>query len=890
MRPPCSTPRLWLGAYIVALGVIAPASSAALVDAVWIGPAVGSWSTASNWSSNTVPSNSGGTTYAVTVDGLPGQSTLALLSTSATIQTLGIASGDTLQLASFATLGVAGGGIQNAGTLALAGSAGLATLRLDADTTLSGAGALTGGEDGSNRILGANASVRLTNAAGHTISGSMLLGANALRLTNAGTVEASAGLGITMDLSDTGTNLNSGVMRTSVPTVLRIQNTALDNSGGLIEAAGGGQVQLLSSTIVGGTLRDADGDGPSAVVFGSNATLDSVALDVPLTVSEANTVRVRGSIAAPQGVHLMGSTAQSNLVVDSPVCTLGGGCTITTESSLQNRIYGSQPGFRLVLPDDAVFRGNGQFGVQSLLLTNRGVIEADGFHDLIIALGGGPGSANEGTIRCGSDRTLRMFNTELDNALGMIESDGSGVLAIVDSLIEGGTIRCADESLMTIQDTTLVGSTLQSAAAQPMLLDRTALIGAVLSGNGTPGSGVFEFDGATADLGTDNRSLMRDMIVPAGVTLQGTGLMLQGVIDVQGELRLSGSGGVVDTGFAEQPLTLTGEGVTTLGFLGALLPDGLVTIAKGHRVETAFGGWISADLPAARNTVINQGSITGSLRCDLKDSGLFVNEGSLVVPYQQGLAASGMPESIEHPMRCVQRAGVMQLEGTYRNVEYYIEDLYQRPRVPLEVEGGLLTGGGTINQALLATGGVVQPGGGSRATMSVIFEYSRYHYTHPDPPKDDTFDAPVPLVLIGSEATLRIALPGAGGALGTALSAEGVTHLAGTLELTVPGQGAPAVGTSHVVLTSLDGVVGTFAQVISPVPVDVVYGATTVTVVVAERQGNPADLNGDGVVGGADLGALLAAWGPCQGDCPADLDGNGVVGGSDLGELLASWG
>jgi hypothetical protein len=48
------------------------------------------------------------------------------------------------------------------------------------------------------------------------------------------------------------------------------------------------------------------------------------------------------------------------------------------------------------------------------------------------------------------------------------------------------------------------------------------------------------------------------------------------------------------------------------------------------------------------------------------------------------------------------------------------------------------------------------------------------------------------------------------------------------------------------------------------------------------------DLNGDGLVDGADLGLLLAAWGPCAG-CPADLDGNGEVDGGDLGILLGAW-
>jgi hypothetical protein len=55
-----------------------------------------------------------------------------------------------------------------------------------------------------------------------------------------------------------------------------------------------------------------------------------------------------------------------------------------------------------------------------------------------------------------------------------------------------------------------------------------------------------------------------------------------------------------------------------------------------------------------------------------------------------------------------------------------------------------------------------------------------------------------------------------------------------------------------------------------------------------DEQASPADLNGDGVVNGADLGILLAAWGSTGG--AADLDGDGVVGGADLGVLLALWG
>lgn len=50
------------------------------------------------------------------------------------------------------------------------------------------------------------------------------------------------------------------------------------------------------------------------------------------------------------------------------------------------------------------------------------------------------------------------------------------------------------------------------------------------------------------------------------------------------------------------------------------------------------------------------------------------------------------------------------------------------------------------------------------------------------------------------------------------------------------------------------------------------------------------DLNGDGVVNGADLAALLSQWGTCAACCLADFDNDGFVDGFDLATLLASWG
>ena len=75
------------------------------------------------------------------------------------------------------------------------------------------------------------------------------------------------------------------------------------------------------------------------------------------------------------------------------------------------------------------------------------------------------------------------------------------------------------------------------------------------------------------------------------------------------------------------------------------------------------------------------------------------------------------------------------------------------------------------------------------------------------------------------------------------------------------------------------------------------YSTTTAAVTgslnITGPEGNPCpgDLDGDGSVGGADLGLLLGAWGACPGTpCLGDLNLDGEVNGADLGLLLGQWG
>ena len=50
----------------------------------------------------------------------------------------------------------------------------------------------------------------------------------------------------------------------------------------------------------------------------------------------------------------------------------------------------------------------------------------------------------------------------------------------------------------------------------------------------------------------------------------------------------------------------------------------------------------------------------------------------------------------------------------------------------------------------------------------------------------------------------------------------------------------------------------------------------------------PADFDGDGSVGSADMALMLGAWGTPGG--PSDLDASGTVGSGDLALLLGAWG
>lgn len=122
-------------------------------------------------------------------------------------------------------------------------------------------------------------------------------------------------------------------------------------------------------------------------------------------------------------------------------------------------------------------------------------------------------------------------------------------------------------------------------------------------------------------------------------------------------------------------------------------------------------------------------------------------------------------------------------------------------------------------------------------------------------------------------------------------------HLAFTL-LAAPGAAEPDAGVYMLTLemTSTDpGMAASrpFVIVFNGGADDATFAAAFAAAEAALQPPCPADITGDRAVDGADLGALLGAWGTCPGGtagCTGDLDGNGIVNGADLGVLLGAWG
>ncbi|MCC7087342.1 MAG: hypothetical protein IT427_20260 [Pirellulales bacterium] len=141
--------RLFLAACVFVL--VTPAIVSAVdIDTIWNG-GVGNWNTATNWTPNVVPNNSGEDTYSVFIDGSKLGASTVTMNANLTINALTIDLGDSLTVQNSRTLAVVNA-ITNNGLLEIASVGNNTIVQVGPATTLTGNGQVLMVDHGMSRL------------------------------------------------------------------------------------------------------------------------------------------------------------------------------------------------------------------------------------------------------------------------------------------------------------------------------------------------------------------------------------------------------------------------------------------------------------------------------------------------------------------------------------------------------------------------------------------------------------------------------------------------------------------------------------------------------------------------------------------------------------------
>jgi hypothetical protein len=339
-----------------------------------------------------------------------------------------------------AQFGEISGTIANGGTIALDSVDSTTTLSLQGDTVFDGPGAIEMSDTAFNRIIGTTAAT-LTNTADHTIRGSGNLGGSIIGLDNEGLVEAVGASGLTLNLRNAidTTRRNAGTLRAGTGGTLSITTGVIDNGAGVIEAASGGTVNITGSgtLIDGGVLT-----GPGAFTLSASAELADVATDAAITIADAQTGEISGTIANAGTIGLAGAGSTTTLSLQSDTVFDGPGAIELSDSAF-NRIIGTTA-VTLTNTADHTIRGSGSLGGNFIGLDNAGLVEAVGASGLTLQLRtfGDTTRRNAGILRAATGSTLTIDRGVIDNVDGVIEAASGGTVAFTGSgtVIDGGVL------------------------------------------------------------------------------------------------------------------------------------------------------------------------------------------------------------------------------------------------------------------------------------------------------------------------------------------------------------------------------------------------------------------------------------------------------------------
>ncbi len=460
------------------------------------------------------------------------------------------------------------GAIVNTGSINLQSTNASTDLILESSTvTLSGNGTITLSDNGSNRIYGAAAADVLDNV-NNTIEGSGQLGAGQLTLTNGGTIAATGGNALIINLGSTGTNTATGQMLGEGTGGLIFQNGTYTNQG-LIQADNGSTVTFQSGAVL-------TNDSASGVLTGGTYGAIATSNDATLAVSSGAAVN---TLAAD--LILSGSGSE---------ITFGG---VLIETSLKTIAKGGE--LQVLGKRDYTTKNK---------LTNSGTV----------ALGGGTLKAGGLSDKAGSVLTgFGTLNAKFTDAGSVVATGGelsltgktnsiTGTVSGTGTVGFGGTTTLNAGTVLNVADIALLNKATLGIASSVSFAGTFNVVGTgTLSGAGTfTNTGLFEVAGkSAAGTVTDPFANAGTISVAAGDSLAFSGgLANTGLILDSGTFTdtTALTGGSLTLGGTSSSATIAsthGAGNSTLATLttagGALNTSGTTLTVTGDYNNTAAG-------------------------------------------------------------------------------------------------------------------------------------------------------------------------------------------------------------------------------------------------------------------------------------------------------------
>jgi uncharacterized protein with beta-barrel porin domain len=737
----------------------------------WNGSVSNLWSNASNWTPNTVPNSSAASATITNTTNNP-----VLIDIAPTIGNLTVGSVNSVNLNNAGSLTVAGGA--GAGSLGIAGTLTIGSTGSFTDLilagaagstiTLSGGGTLALSNSPNNRVFSTTGDT-LVNSAGNTIRGAGQLGINnagfGFTLNNAGIINANQSGGI-LQVAPTNTVTNTNLMEATNGGTLALIG-AFTNTGGTIQATGAGSfVNFSGSTITGGTLTTQSGGAIGNI---GTATLNGVTISNGSTVTGVNnsSTTLQNTITInPTATLALSSTGSLTDLHISGTVELAGGGTLALSNSPNNRIFAT--GTDTLINDAGnTIQGAGQLGISNagfaFTLNNAGIINANQSGgtlrvaptntvtntNLMEATNGGTlaliGAFTNtgGTIKAmgagsfvdfsGSTITGGTLTTQSGGAIG---NNGTATLNGV-TISSGSTVTALNASSTTLQNTITINPTATLALSSTGSFTDLHISGTVhLAGGGTlalsnsPNNRIFatgadtlindagntiqgagQFGINNAGFGftlTNNGTILANQsnalnIAPSGNTTNngtfqansGSTLFMNGTLTnyAPGTSTLTGGTYNAFSGTIQLSQANTGTGAVIATNAATILLDGAsANIADGGGNDI-LQGFLKTNGAAGNFTIQNGRNLTSAA------SSNFTNAGAMTIGASSTFTVGGSQNYVQSGGSTFLTASSSTLAANSVNLN-----------------GGTLSGFGTVQGNLSNNGGVLQPGASGVAT------------------------------------------------------------------------------------------------------------------------------------------------------------------------------